>query len=75
MRGGTLFVHEFILDDTAGGPLFPALFYLNMLINTPKGRAYTESQLREMMKKAGLRHIKRLPFKGPTDSGIMVGMK
>ena len=73
--GGSLFVHEFILNDTSDGPLFPALFYLNMLINTEKGRSYTESRLREMMRKAGLQQIKRLPFKGPTDSGIMVGTK
>ncbi len=73
--GGNLFIHEFILDNTSDGPLFPALFYLNMLINTEKGRAYTEDQLHGMMKKAGLSQIKRLPFKGPTDSGIMVGKK
>ena len=75
VEGGILFVHDFILNNTADGPLFPALFYLNMLINTEKGRSYTEGQIREMMKKAGLHHIERLPFKGPTDSGIMVGMK
>lgn len=74
-EGGSLFVHEFILNNTADGPLFPALFYLNMLINTEKGRSYTEGQLREMMENAGLHHIERLPFKGPTDSGIMVGIK
>ena len=75
VEGGSLFVHEFILNNTGDGPLFPALFYLNMLINTEKGRSYTEGQLRQMMKKAGLHHIEQLPFKGPTDSGIMVGMK
>ena len=74
-EGGRLFVHEFILDNTSDGPLFPALFYLNMLINTKKGRSYTESRIHEMMKKAGLHQIKRLPFRGPTDSGIMVGTK
>ena len=74
-EGGSLFIHEFILDNTSDGPLFPALFYLNMLINTEKGRSYTEGQLHGMMKKAGLSQIKRLPFKGPTDSGIMVGKK
>ena len=74
-EGGSLFIHEFILDNTSDGPLFPALFYLNMLINTEKGRAYTEDQLHGMMKKAGLSQIKRLPFRGPTDSGIMVGKK
>lgn len=74
-EGGTLFVHDFILNNSSDGPLFPALFYLNMLINTKKGRSYTESRIFEMMEKAGLHHIERLPFKGPADSGIMVGTK
>ena len=74
-EGGSLFVHDFILNNTSDGPLFPALFYLNMLINTEKGRSYTENQVHQMMEKAGLRRIERLPFKGPTDSGIMVGTK
>jgi SAM-dependent methyltransferase len=73
--GGSLFVHEFILNNASDGPLFPALFYLNMLINTQKGRSYTENRIHDMMKKAGLHRIKRLPFRGPTDSGIMVGTK
>jgi len=75
VEGGKLFVHDFILNNTSDGPLFPALFYLNMLINTKKGRSYTESRIHEMMMEAGLHHIERLPFKGPTDSGIMVGTK
>ena len=32
--GGLIFIHEFILEETMDGPLFPALFYLNMLVNT-----------------------------------------
>ncbi|MCF8127161.1 MAG: methyltransferase domain-containing protein [Deltaproteobacteria bacterium] len=75
VEGGTLFIHEFILNNTSDGPLFPALFYLNMLINTQKGRAYTEKRLSEMMEEAGLHNIERLPFQGPTDSGILVGTK
>ncbi len=71
--GGRLLVHEFILDDTRAEPLFPALFSLNMLLGTEEGRAYSESELRELMAGAGLKEIRRLPFRGPTDSGIMTG--
>ncbi len=73
--GGSLFVHDFILNNSADGPLFPALFHLNMLINTQKGRSYTEAQIHGMMEKAGLGRIEGLPFKGPMDSGIMMGTK
>ena len=72
-QGGLMLIHDFILNDTSDGPLFPAIFSLNMLVNTDEGRSYTESQIREMMTEAGLRNIERLPFKGPTESGILIG--
>lgn len=72
-QGGLMMIHDFILDDTSDGPLFPAIFSLNMLINTDKGRSYTGTQIKGMMSEAGLRHIQRLPFKGPNESGIMFG--
>ena len=72
-QGGLILIHDFILNDTSDGPLFPAIFSLNMLINTDRGRSYTEEQIKEMMIEAGLTNIKRLAFEGPTESGIMSG--
>lgn len=71
--GGLLLVHEFVLDDSMDSPLFPALFSLNMLVGTEEGRAYSEGQLRSMMEEAGAKEIRRLPFRGPTDSAILAG--
>ena len=71
--GGLILVHEFLLNDTHDGPLFPALFALNMLVNTEEGRSYSEGEVRDMLAKAGVRNIQRLPFRGPTDSGILSG--
>jgi SAM-dependent methyltransferase len=71
--GGLILVHEFLLNDTHDGPLFPALFALNMLVNTEEGRAYSEGEIKDMLVKAGVRNIRRLPFRGPTDSGILSG--
>jgi ubiquinone/menaquinone biosynthesis C-methylase UbiE len=71
--GGFLFIHDFVLEDTFDGPLFPALFSLNMLLNTKRGQAYGETQIREMLGKAGLRNIRRLDFEGPNSSGIIQG--
>jgi len=71
--GGLILVHEFLLNDTHDGPLFPALFALNMLVNTEEGRSYSEGEVRDMLSKAGVRNIRRLPFRGPTDSGILSG--
>ncbi len=71
--GGLLLVQEFILDDRKDGPLFPALFSLNMLIGTEYGQAYAEGELAAMMTEAGLRDIKRLAVDLPNGAGIMVG--
>jgi predicted O-methyltransferase YrrM len=70
--GGLIMIHEFILDNTMDGPLFPALFALNMLQGTEAGQSYSQAQLAEMLKHAGARDIERLPFKGPTESGILI---
>jgi hypothetical protein len=66
-------VHEFIRDDRSGGPLFPALFSLNMLLGTAGGQAYSEKEIRDILKGAGVREIRRLPFRGPNDSGLIAG--
>lgn len=71
--GGLILVHDFLLNDTHDGPLFPALFALNMLVNTEEGRSYAEGEVKDMLLRAGVRHIRRLPFRGPTDSGILSG--
>jgi SAM-dependent methyltransferase len=69
--GGLLLVHDFILDDAGDGPLYPALFSLNMLLGTEGGQSYTDGEIRRMMAAAGGRDIRRLPFRGPTESGII----
>ncbi|MBF0514342.1 MAG: SAM-dependent methyltransferase [Desulfovibrionaceae bacterium] len=73
--GGALFVHEFLLDDAMDGPLFPALFSLNMLLQTRGGQSYSDGQVRSMLAEAGLTDIRRMGFRGPTDSGILWGIK
>lgn len=71
--GGLLLVQEFILDDTKDGPLFPALFALNMLLGTPAGEAYAEGELRAMMEAAGVGEVHRLPIELPNGAGIIAG--
>jgi len=73
--GGLMVIHDFILDDTMDGPMFPALFALNMLVGTPSGQSYSEAQIMDMLAQAGIVQTKRLPFRGPTESGIITGIK
>ncbi len=72
--GGKIFIHDFILNHSKDGPLFPALFSMNMFLGTEQGRSYSEEELIRMMESAGIKDIKRLDFKGPTESGILSGV-
>jgi predicted O-methyltransferase YrrM len=71
--GGMILIHDFFLNDTMDGPVFPALFALNMLQATKEGQSYSEYQVRKMMGEAGIRDIQRLAYLGPTESGILQG--
>jgi SAM-dependent methyltransferase len=72
-QGGILMVQEFILDDAKDGPLFPALFSLNMLLGTEAGQSYSGAELADMMTEAGLSNVKRLELELPNGAGIMSG--
>ncbi|MFW6082340.1 MAG: methyltransferase [Desulfosalsimonas sp.] len=70
---GKIIVHDFILGNNRDHPLFPALFSLNMLVNTDSGRAYTEKEITGMMAAAGVGNVRRIEFQGPNDSAIIEG--
>lgn len=72
---GIIIIHEFILNNRMDGPLFPALFSLNMLLGTDAGQSYSEQQLGDMLMAAGVKNIRRIPLNTPNDSGLMVGDK
>ena len=71
--GGMVAIHDFFLNDTMDGPPFPALFSLNMLLGTEGGRSYSAGEIRGMLSEAGVSDLRRTPFRGPTDSGIITG--
>lgn len=72
--GGMLLVQEFILDDSMDGPLFPALFSLNMLLGTPQGQAYSQGQLENMLSAAGVTALRRLEIDLPNGAGVLAGI-
>jgi len=69
--GGLLLIHEFILDNDLAGPLFPALFSLNMLVGTPGGRTYSAQQLFGALRSAGFKNPHLLVFDLPGGSSII----
>ena len=72
--GGVLMVQEFILDDSKDGPVFPALFSLNMLVGTISGQAYSQGELLEMMSRSGLKDLRRHEIELPNGAGIITGV-
>jgi predicted O-methyltransferase YrrM len=71
--GGMILIHEFILNNSMDGPLFPALFSLNMLIGTSAGQSYSEQQLKDMLSEAGVRDFRRIHFESANDSSVIAG--
>ncbi|MEW6200337.1 MAG: methyltransferase [bacterium] len=70
---GMLIINEFALDDSRTSPPHAALFSVNMLVNTGDGRSYTLSEMKEWMKKAGLKNIRE--DKLLERSTILIGVK
>ncbi|MGB5158492.1 MAG: methyltransferase [Desulfobacterales bacterium] len=71
---GMILIHEFILNNDMDGPLFPALFSLNMLLGTDKGQAYSEKQIMDMLAAAKVVKISRIDIQTPNDSGLIQGI-
>lgn len=65
--GGQIIIHDYIISDDRTKPLFTALFSLNMLINTPSGDVYTETDVWVMLKEAWFKNIKNYPTKFGTN--------
>jgi SAM-dependent methyltransferase len=56
---GQVVVQDFLMDEDRSGPLPAALFALNMLVGTPEGDTYTESEVRAWLREAGCRSVVR----------------
>jgi acetylserotonin N-methyltransferase len=59
-RGGRIFLHEMLLDDTGDGPLTTAAFSTLMLANT-RGRQFTFAQLKATLEDAGFTNVDAVP--------------
>jgi hypothetical protein len=55
--GGALVVHDFILDETRTRPPFAALFALNMLVMSDRGRTYAAGEVARLLEGAGLERV------------------
>ena len=73
--GGMILIQEFILNDSLDGPIFPALFSLNMLLGTGSGQAYSWGQLEDMLSAAGFQDLRRLSLQLPNGAGVIAAVR
>jgi 2-polyprenyl-3-methyl-5-hydroxy-6-metoxy-1,4-benzoquinol methylase len=69
--GGHLLISDLVLDPGRTSPELPALFALEMLINTPLGRTYTCEEILAWMDGASLTEMRVIP--GGTS--VLIGKK
>lgn len=73
--GGKIFIQEFVMNNKKDGPLFPALFALNMLLGSDGGTAYSEKELCDMLTKAGAKKVRHLSFVMPNGASVISAIK
>lgn len=71
--GGTLMVHEFLLDESRTQPLTAALFAVHMLVMTAGGRAYSGTEIAGWIRDCGLVAVE--VCKVSDDTGVVLGRK
>ncbi|HSD25985.1 MAG TPA: methyltransferase [Vicinamibacteria bacterium] len=71
--GGRVVVSDFVLDEDGAAPRQAALFSINMLVGTPSGRSYRESEYRAFLGEAGLVGVERVRLPGPAH--LVLGWK
>jgi (2Fe-2S) ferredoxin/predicted O-methyltransferase YrrM len=67
---GKFVVQDFILEPNKTAPQFAALFSLNMLVGTPAGSSYSESEYINWLREAGFSDLRRVRMPGP--AGLMI---
>lgn len=69
--GGRIVVQDFLMEDDKTTPLSGAIFAINMLVGTPGGATYSESEVRQWLAEAGFSEIERINT--GLDASLMVG--
>ena len=57
-KEGMIVIHEFVLNNDKATPPDPAIFSVNMLVNTKEGASYSISELTSLLKNAGFKGFK-----------------
>jgi 3-hydroxy-5-methyl-1-naphthoate 3-O-methyltransferase len=71
--GGRVVIQDFILDEDGTSPPKAAIFAINMLVATPGGSSYRESEYRGWLQEAGFQDVRLIELDGPSD--LVIGRK
>jgi 2-polyprenyl-3-methyl-5-hydroxy-6-metoxy-1,4-benzoquinol methylase len=69
---GQVAIHEFFLEQNRAYPPVGALFSVNMLVNTSKGRSYSPREMKKWLAKTGFRNVRETPM---NDTVLVTGTK
>jgi len=72
-EGGQLVIIDHVMNDDRTEPFAGAMFTLNMVAGTKHGDTYTEQELREWMRDAGLAEVRLMT--APSGMQVMTGNK
>ncbi|MPM90521.1 3-hydroxy-5-methyl-1-naphthoate 3-O-methyltransferase [bioreactor metagenome] len=72
-KGGKLVIHQLLINDARTEPQVAALQAINLMLNTPSGNAYTNSDLWVVLKEAGFKDIEF--YKTMASSHVIIATK
>ncbi len=61
-KNGRVLIQEFLINDDRTSPVPGALFAINMLVNTSRGRTYSPREMTAWLKKTGFTSVKKSLF-------------
>ena len=70
--GGRVAIQDHVMAEDRTAPRAGALFAVNMLVGTPQGGTYTETEYRTWLAEAGFAQIRRIGLAGPNDLLVAV---
>jgi len=73
--GGVILIRDFFLDEEGIHPVAAALFSVNMLVNTERGRSYTWDETEDLLRRSGFVVRGRRVLDADRSVGLVVGAK
>ena len=66
IRGGTIAIGEWLVNDERTEPLNALMFAVNMLVNTERGDTFSFNEIKSWLDEAGFKDARTLEAPGPS---------